>query len=553
MNRRSLTSWLGLAVLVGGGCLASWLHWNTPFAEARGEAIQLAQGFRPPGMEPPLAPGIDVPAGPRRFGLPPQGAQAPPNFTGEPADPPTPHVTIRVRVPAMAHAGQPLEYRFFVQNTSQAPAHHVRVRAPLPSNSTLVDANPEPEPAINATEMIWKLGTLAGGDSKEITVRVKPTGAGDLQCCARVQFEHGECVRTRLTQPDLRVRINGPSQGLLNDNVTVVLEVTNVGQRDARGVVLTSSLPPGLDFLTSKPSTTGNNPLTWDLGTIPPGQSQRVEYQAVVAKTGTLVTKAEVKDDAGLKQTASAQLEVGEPRLNLAVVGPKKRIVGRPTAFQITVSNPGTRPATHVELAYDVPPDITLVNASQGGQLQGNTVRWKLGTLAPGSKQTVQMNLQARKEGELVNRPTATADRGLIAHAESHTFFEGATGLALEIDKAPDPLEVGQTGKITLRVTNQGSKDAKNLTVTLTLPAELQVKEIKGGGFQDGPKVSFKMDALATGAEATFIIMAQALRAADARLRSDLTSDDLKSGPIHFEESITLHSDSPPLVPQPPR
>jgi uncharacterized repeat protein (TIGR01451 family) len=470
---------------------------------------------------------------------------------GEPADPPAPHVTIRVRVAAMATAGQELEYRFLVQNSTQSPAHHVRVRAPLPSNCTLVDSKPKHDPSTQGGEMVWQLGTLAGGDSKEISLTVKPSGAGDLQCCARVQFEHGECVRTRLTQPDLRVRINAPAQAHLNDTITVQLEVSNQGQREAREVVLTNTLPAGLEFLNSKPSTSGTNPLTWNLGTIAPGRNLRVEFQALVAKTGALVNKAEVKDDAGLKQAASHQMDVGEPKLNLTIVGPKKRIIGRPTAFQITIGNPGTRPATHVELVNEVPADVTFVSASLGGQLQSNAVRWKLGTLPPGAKQTVVLTLQARKEGELVNRPLVTADRDLSFRAESHTFFEGATGLALEIDKTPDPLEVGKTGTYTVRVVNQGTAAAKHLALNLTMPDELKVIEIKGGGIQAGPKISFKMEVLAAGGEAVFTITAQALRPADARLRSELTADDLTAGPIRFEENITLHGDNPP-GPQPP-
>jgi uncharacterized repeat protein (TIGR01451 family) len=175
-------------------------------------------------------------------------------------------------------------------------------------------------------------------------------------------------------------------------------------------------------------------------------------------------------------------------------------------------------------------------------------VHWKLGTLAPGAKQTVVLNLQAKKEGELVNRPMASADRDLTVRAESHTFFEGATGLSLEIDKNPDPLEVGKTGTYTVRVLNQGTAAAKHLSLTVTMPEELKLMEIKGGGVQNAGKITFKMELLAPGGEAVFTIIAQALRGADARLRSELTADDLTAGPIRFEENITLHGDNPPAA-----
>jgi uncharacterized repeat protein (TIGR01451 family) len=540
MSRRPWTSWMGL-MLLGGLLVLPWLREGATLAEAKPEPLQLAQGFRPSSLEPPLAPGITVSQGP----APVAAAEAPP--AADPADPPAPHVTLRVRVPAFAAPGQELQYRFFVQNTSQSPAHHVRVRAPLPLNSTLVRT--DPKPTEETPDLVWQLGTLAGGASKEISLVVKPTGAGDLQCIARIQFEHGELVRTRMTQPDLRVRFNAAPQALLYDHVTIQIDVTNMGQREATGVVLTNTLPDGLGFLNSKPSTNGNNPLTWNLGAIAPGKSQRVEYQALVEKTGALLNKAEVKDSAGVKQETSVQMVVGEPKLELSMVGPATRLVGRPTVYQITVGNPGSRPATNVEVVDEIPAGITFVSASTGGQLQGNSVRWKVGPLSPGAKQTVQVTLQAKEAGTFENIAVTTADRSLTAKAKSTTVFQGATGLTLEIDKNPDPLEVGKTGKYTLRVANKGNAAAENLVVTLEIPAELKVVEVKGDGKQDGGKITFTLNGLAPGGEATFTITAEALRAAEVRLRAELTEKNLTAGPIHFEETATLFGDSPPGQP----
>src|SRR5262249_46678100 len=47
---------------------------------------------------------------------------------GQLQDPPTPSVTIRVRVPDRVAAGKELEYQLLVENNSQAAAHHVIVR-----------------------------------------------------------------------------------------------------------------------------------------------------------------------------------------------------------------------------------------------------------------------------------------------------------------------------------------------------------------------------------------------------------------------------------------
>src|SRR5262245_38807191 len=135
-----------------------------------------------------------------------------------PQDPPTPVVSIRVRVPAAGAAGQDLEYRICVENESAAPAHHVIVRDPLPQHAKFIRANPEP--SAKEPYLEWQLGTLEAGKCREIVLVLQPTGEGDVTNCPRVQFEHGQCVTTRLDLPRLQLRKLGPTQATLYDNLT---------------------------------------------------------------------------------------------------------------------------------------------------------------------------------------------------------------------------------------------------------------------------------------------------------------------------------------------
>ncbi len=113
-----------------------------------------------------------------------------------PADPPTPSVSLHVRAPASAAAGQEVDYRILVENTSQAAAYHVRVRSAVPAAATFVRASPEP--TARDPQIIWELDTLPPGTSREILLTLKPTADGDIDVTARVQFEHGESVRTHV-------------------------------------------------------------------------------------------------------------------------------------------------------------------------------------------------------------------------------------------------------------------------------------------------------------------------------------------------------------------
>jgi uncharacterized repeat protein (TIGR01451 family) len=457
-----------------------------------------------------------------------------------PADPPTPVVAIRVRVPAFAAPEQEVTYHICVENCSPAAAHHVTVRNPLPANARFVKANPEP--AVREPELVWRFGTLGPGACKEIVLVLAPTGPGDITNCARVQFEHGQCVRTRLTRGQLALRKTGPAQAILYDALTFQLIVTNTGTAELANVVLTDTLPAGLEHAS------GKNVLTWDIGTLVPGQSRVVEYQAIAKKAERFCNQAAATAAGGLREEASHCVVVTEPKLNLIMTGPEKRYLNRPATYQIAVSNPGSAPASNVVISDLLPPGTMLVSASAGARTLGNQVQWLIGTLPPGGRQAVQLALRAQAAGEVRNRASATAARGLSAQAEVVTVFEAAAGLTVDVDDRDDPVEVGKPTSYLITVINQGNAPATKVQVVAVVPEQMAVTDVKGpaNAARDGGKVTFEPVTVAPGATASFEVFVKPLKPGDVRFRVEVSAEQLPAGPVRREESTTIYSDLPP-------
>jgi uncharacterized repeat protein (TIGR01451 family) len=459
-------------------------------------------------------------------------------------------VTVRVRVPARAVPGEELVFHIAVVNCSRAAAHHVALRNPLPSNVRFVRANPEP--TAMAPVLLWQLGTLPACTRREIVLVVVPTGDGDVTSCARVVFEHGQCVRTRITRPgtaQLQLRKTGPEQALLYDPITFRLEVANTGTAPARAVKLTDTLPDGLEFLTSKPSTRGDNPLTWDLGELAPGQTRRIEYQVAARRPGTFRNRAVVEAAGGLRQESATRVRVGEASLVVIKTGPQQRLVGREAVYRITVRNAGTMAATDVQLADEVPADIEFLRADGEGRLEGNTVKWLLGRLQPGAGRTVQLVVRARRAGTLRNVVTATAERGLTEQGKTQTRFVAADGLAVEIDKSADPVAVGERTTLTVRLLNPGKAAEKGVALALTLPEGLKVLDSKGpsAGRQEGQKVTFAPVELAAGAELAFTVQVRAERTGALPLQAEAVSERTgRDKPVGVAETLTVHGAAAP-------
>lgn len=477
-----------------------------------------------------LLPALVLPLGP-------QGSrgQFPRPTTPQPVDPPVPMVALRVRVPAVSAAGQELTYRLIAENTSSADAHHVLVKAPLPANTTFVSATPAPTD--KAPALAWKLGTLKAQARREIKLVVKPKNDDEIALCARVQFEHGQCVRTRIGKPGLQVTQSGPVSAARYDILTYKVDVKNTGQTTIKNVTLRDTLPAGLDFLNSKPSTTGDNPLIWKLGDLAPGRSRQVEFQVVAKETGLLTCKAEA-EAGGVKKSAGHTVKVGQPALTLTITGPGHRLVGRDAVYRMTITNPGDMAATNVKLADELTSQIRLIRADASGKQDGDNVRWLLGTIKPGERKAIAVTLRCTQAGTFRNVATVSADRGLLEQARTETKFEKREALFVEIEKAADPVAVDGETTCTLRLINAGQTAEKDISVTVDFGPEVKVLEAKNGAIKDN-SVTLTSDA-GLGATATLAttIRLRADKVGTAKIKAEVTA---KSGTAHaISDSITV-------------
>lgn len=464
-------------------------------------------------------------------------------------DPDTPIVAIKVRVPANAIVGEELEYRICVENQSTCPAHHVLVRNPMPAHARFIRA--QPEPSVTDPELVWRIGTLEACSKREIVLVLAPTGGGDINNCARVQFEHGQCVATKINKPSLNLRKQAPAHAVLFDAVTFHLHVTNAGTTEVAGVTLADTLPAELEH------SSGKRQLTWDLGVLAPGQTRSIEYQAAAKAVGRFCNKA-VVTAGSIREEAESCVIVGEPKMSLTKTGPARRYVNLPATYQITVANTGTAPLHNVFVSDFVPEQSVFVSATRGGQMSGNQLQWRMGTIEPGASRSVDVVLRARAAGRICNRATAAADRNLTAQAEFCTEFEGVSALLLEVVDIDDPVEVGAETRYVILVRNQGTKPVGNVVIDVQVPTQFAIARVTGPADhrKDGQRVTFQPLTLAPLQDARFAIYVKALVPGDTRFKVDLTADVLTSGPVHEEESTTIYQDmpskrgEPPLIPQ---
>ncbi len=497
--RRQIAGWVLLGLFGCWGALRALEQ-----GAAQGQTGKVAQPvqFTPQSPEPPLAAPPPTPPPPMQ---PLVGA---PLILGSvcPLDPPTPVVSLSVRVNACASADQELEYHICIKNDSAAAAHHVLVRNPIPANARFVRATPAPN--VTDSELRWHFGTLGPCACREIVLVLCPTCAEDVKNCARVQFEHGQSVTTRLvraapllTEPPL---LQPPE-----------VKPPQVAPPEVK------PLPPGGKKTTEPP--------------LPPGGKKTIEPPLI--------------------------LEEGDrAKLELSIDGPKAQYAGPTTRYRLTVRNTGKAAATNVLLAALLPAGTTYLRASDEAKLVKNQVAWLLGTLPVGQSRTVEVFLRANQAGELCVRARALADREVRAEAEFCTKFQGVSALSLEMIDRDDPIAVGGRTSYPIQVVNQGTAPVKNLRVQVTVPPQLLATRAVGASAPpeklpaataEGVTFQFApLPTLAPGTKAEYEVFVQARTPGDVRFKVEITADELKAGgPVREEESTRiLPAAGPPVV-----
>jgi uncharacterized repeat protein (TIGR01451 family) len=536
--------WRLLTVLANLALLAFWANCalaQTPYIPP----TRVPQSEEPPLANPKEAPSTPLPRVPNS-GMPYPGQQNPamapfprPVAPTRPSnDPPPPVVSVHVRAPASVALGKDIEYKLVVENTSSAPAHHVLVSNAVPKNTTFVSADPEPEDKA-APMLRWQLGSMAAGARKEIKLVLRPSGDGDVNNVARVQFEHGEQVTTKLQRPQLRVQHYGPTHTHENDAMNIRLVVENTGVVEVKNILVTEQLDDGLDHEGNNTGSQRERP--WKIDSLQAGKKQEFTYTIFAKKKGSFSGRVLVKADAMAEVKSSWTVVVGSALLDVSMTGPEKSYLSQPTSYQISVRNTGEIPLNNVAVKFHLPQSITVVRATQGAEKFKSELQWIVASLPAGASKLFTISVSTTTPGKLELIAEALG-KGATGRANVGTDFQGAVALRMRIDSSNNPVAVGEKVTYTVTIENTGNVEAKNVNLRVSYPLLLLSPDHSNPtpNSQNNDLTFASLTVKPKDAQRILITM-KAAGDGNAVFHAELTSPEhLTSGPLVVEESTTI-------------
>ena len=453
-----------------------------------------------------------------------------------------PQLVIEKIAPAEIQVGRPAIFELHVRNVGTLAASNVEIRDEIPKGTRLQSTKPQASQGAQGG-LVWKLGTLNPNEDAVVEMELMPIDEGEIGSVATVHFQTDASVRTRATRPQLAIEIETARQVLKGKELALKITVSNPGTGIAENVILEEHVPHGFRH-------PAGAELEYEVGDLAPNESHELTLILEAVTPGSLENVITARGEPSLRTENRREVEVIAPQLEVSVTGPAKRFLEREAVYNLSVSNPGTAPAKHVELAVEVPAGMSYVSGSNQAFYEETTrtVHWMLEEIpVQDGPPPVQLTLMPVEAGDHRIRLVSSDDSGATAEVEQAVHVEGIVAMYFEVADLQDPIEVGGQTVYEIRVVNQGTKEATNVRLGAELPPEMRAVAAEGPtqqaqASQANVILFHPLQRLAAKADVTYRIRVEGVRPGDLRMRVQVTTDEIQQ-PITKEESTRVYSD----------
>lgn len=312
----------------------------------------------------------------------------------------------------------------------------------------------------------------------------------------------GTDIQLSSKNPELRVDTNGPRAITIGKQATYTVTVTSLNDTEAHELVISIELPEWIQLVNSD-ATIGaarqesdaerRTRITWTVDRLPGRAQEQLVLNVIPQQSRAFDLLVEW---AILPTQSLASVEVLEPRLTMALTGPKDVLYGATNVYTITLGNPGTGDAENVV--------VSLAPLAGSGEPVKSA---PIGTIEAGGQKTFEVQLTARQTGQIEIHADAIADGGLRAEAAEAVLVRRAN-VQVSVT-GPNLVYAGSVASYQVRVANIGNATANEVLAAVILPAGSNYLGKADGGKPTAGGVTWSLGELAAGAERILEINAE--------------------------------------------
>ncbi len=313
-----------------------------------------------------------------------------------------PQLAIRIRAAERVLVGKKQLVQIELHNPGTGMATGVVLVEDVPDNLRH-EAGPELE---------MEIGTLAPGETRRLDLTLTAAQAGravnTVTAFANGDLRAEKSIAFDVVAASLDVSIDGPKRRYLERPATYTININNPGSAPAKEVRLVTHLPQGLKFVSANNMGEYDNQthsVYWSLAELPEGERGAVEVVGLPITAGEHTLRVEGEALNGLKATESQRLLIeGIASLAFDVRDLQDPIeVGAEAAYDVVVTNEGTKAASAVRVVLEAPVGMKVVSAKghTAHRLSDDRVEFApIARLEPGVKVLYRVRLRGELPGD---------------------------------------------------------------------------------------------------------------------------------------------------------
>ncbi len=262
---------------------------------------------------------------------------------------------VRMALESMEKAivGQPISHQLTIWNEGDGVADDLLLQVALPSEMKL-------EGVSGNTVAV---GPLAPGETRQVTLQTRSTHPGELPIVWNltgngVQVAHDSQIS--VVWPELYAELLGPKVNIPNRDANYSIQVNNPCDIAISDTRVTLQIPEGMKVtVLSRPGKVDNlqRTITWDLGSLPPGGSDTLQFKAQLTGNQNQTCQVVVESretESNLLALETRAYQHTELKLSMKnTSGPVN--VGETAAFKIVAANTGHMAASAVGIEVEYP------------------------------------------------------------------------------------------------------------------------------------------------------------------------------------------------------
>ena len=292
-----------------------------------------------------------------------------------------PLLDVVLQGPKEVQVGDPASQIIQVSNPGTGTARNVEIKALIPAGLEHTQGK----------QLTMAVGSLNPGETRMVRLALSAVSGGNQQIKvlaeARLAPDAAPYLRKlseteiQVISPSVKVEVDGPGLRYKNRNATYNITATNDGTAVSNNVRVLHKVPDGFQFVSA---TEGgkfdalSKTVAWFVGRIEPGQSAAMSVTLDAVQLGDFEHHVSAITDQGTRSEDVLPTRVeGIASLSLEVKDLNDPVeIGVETAYEIHVKNHGTKHASNVGVACELPAGVDLVDvkAPAPHNLQGRVV-----------------------------------------------------------------------------------------------------------------------------------------------------------------------------------